>query len=403
MPGSANELEQVSAEPLCGGELFTLRWESDRMVRAWMPPGHDPSKEALPCLWLNDGQNVFRDEEVAFGGVSWGAADTVAHLMAAGSIPRLAVVAVDHAGARRPYDYLPEPPGAWGGMRREMGDAPGGGSAAYLERVLTELLPWAESRFGLSTQPKDRVFGGSSFGGISALYMAMLHPEAFSAVLVESPSFWACNGRLMRDVAEHEGKPWPARFYLAMGGCEYTATRKDSGEAGIACDRFLADACRQCGELLTAQGVSPSRLDWHVENGAAHNERDWRRRLPRALRWLLATDGVIAPEPAPAFWTWPSPVRPGRPFELYADPCRLQLPAGGTLQVHLGFDAWSRALERVPLLPAGLPRERTDGVEWLAALICAPEGARDLRFAITDGTMWDNNGGKDYELPVAEP
>lgn len=71
----------------------------------------------------------------------------------------------------------------------------------YSARVLAELLPWAEKRFGLSKDPKRRALAGSSFGGVATLYMAMLHPEAFDAVIVESPSFWACEGRIMQDIS----------------------------------------------------------------------------------------------------------------------------------------------------------------------------------------------------------
>jgi len=93
-------------------------------------------------------------------------------------------------------------------------------------------------------------------------------------------------------------------------------------------------------------------------------------------------------------------VKPGRPFELYADPSRLKLPKGGMPQAHVGFDGWSREIQDAPLLPAGLPRACGAGAEWLAGLAYAPEGARTLQFAVTDGTTWDNNGGQDYELPV---
>lgn len=395
------DLEQVHEEDLCGGRLFTFRWEGDRMVRAWMPHGHDPGKEALPCLWMQDGQNVFRDE-VAFGGVSWGAAGTVAHLADTGCIPRMAVIAVDHAGMRRSFDYLPVPPGDWGGMRQDMASALGGNLQAYCARVLSELVPWAERRFGLSPKPQQRALAGSSFGGVATLYMAMLHPDAFRAVLIESPSFWACDGLLMQDVKGQAGKSWPERIYLAMGGCEYTATRPGSGEAGSRCDKFLTDACMECAAVLQAQGVDSTRLDWHVDPGAAHNERDWRRRFPRALRWLLAGDAVAAPSPPVAFWTRPAPVVPGRAFEIYADPVQLQLPQGvGQKQVHLGFNSWACDVQTNTLQPAGLPKELAGGVDWLAALCGAPTGAVDLSFAVTDGTSWDNNGGSNYALPVA--
>ncbi|CAL1143164.1 unnamed protein product [Cladocopium goreaui] len=89
---------------------------------------------------------------------------------------------------------------------------------------MAELLPWAQHRFGLSGEPSERYFGGSSFGGICALYMAMRFPGEWAGVMVESPSFWAGDGRYMADVAQHD-KGWPNRMYLAMGEFEYTGFR----------------------------------------------------------------------------------------------------------------------------------------------------------------------------------
>eukprot|EP00435_Cladocopium_sp_Y103_P009418 s3957_g2.t1 len=105
-------------------------------------------------------------------------------------------------------------------------DSPKGaeGVDEYLSRVMAELLPWAQNRFGLSPEPSERYFGGSSFGGICALYMAMRFPGEWAGVMVESPSFWAGDGRYMADVAQHD-KDWPNRMYLAMGEFEYTGFR----------------------------------------------------------------------------------------------------------------------------------------------------------------------------------
>mmetsp|Transcript_134659 Transcript_134659/g.430055 ORF Transcript_134659/g.430055 Transcript_134659/m.430055 type:complete len:174 (-) Transcript_134659:150-671(-) len=167
--------------------------------------------------------------------------------------------------------------------------------------------------------------------------------------------------------------------------------------------RGLSQACEDCSALLAAQRVGPERLDWHVEPGAAHNERDWRRRLPRALRWLFGAPLAAENSAGEAFWSRPSPVRAGCAFELYADPSKLPQPCRGQPQVRLGFDTWSRDVQTLLLQPAGLPRQEAAGDKaWLVAMVVAPPGARDLQLAFTNGTDWDNNGGKNYELPVTQ-
>lgn len=407
----AYELEVLGRELLCGGELRQYKWdawEPHRIVRVWLPPAFDVGRERLRCFWFNDGQNMFRDEDSSAPGC-WGAAGTAAHLIEAGCIPRVILIGIDHRYEKRSYDYLPVGPGGWAGMRGEMELGSGGGLADYLDRVVGELLPWAESTFNVSPKAEDRFFGGSSFGGICSLYMALRHGQSFGGVMIESPSFWVAaegfdTAPLMADVEAHAGKEWPQRIYLATGACEYTGTRGTARQGSKDCDAFLARTCGDCARHMAKQGVGAERLDWHVEAGAAHTEADWCRRLPRALRWLCAAEAPPSTPLGAGFWTRPSPVVPGRAFEFYADAAhlRLRLPAGGASpQVHLGFDGWTAGVGTHPLLPAGLAAPTPGGCTWLAALVRAPSGVKDLKFALTDGAAWDNNGGADFELPVA--
>jgi hypothetical protein len=53
--------------------------------------------------------------------------------------------------------------------------------------------------------------------------------------------------------------------------------------------RFASPQAEEAKEILENHGlkVAESRLAFEVEEGAAHNERDWARRLPEALEFLL--------------------------------------------------------------------------------------------------------------------
>ncbi len=118
---------------------------------------------------------------------------------------------------RRPYDYLPYKPGDANGARPDAAEWSGGGVDAYLRAVIDEILPYAERAYGVSADPALRIFGGSSFGGICALCAAVRCPGVFGSLLVESPSLWFADERLLReDLPSFQG-PWPARVFLAMG------------------------------------------------------------------------------------------------------------------------------------------------------------------------------------------
>ena len=101
-------------------------------------------------------------------------------------------------------------------MRPEAKDWPGGGVAPYCSEILDVVVPLTTARYGSSCAPARMVFGGSSFGGICALAMAMQHPGRFGGLLVESPSFWMAEGKVLEDVLRYDGG-WPQRVFLAMG------------------------------------------------------------------------------------------------------------------------------------------------------------------------------------------
>src|SRR5262249_31997246 len=62
-------------------------------------------------------------------------------------------------------------------------------SAPCGDCLAKELLPWARQRYRFSADPKQMIVGGSSYGGLSAAYCALRHPEVFGAVLSQSGSF----------------------------------------------------------------------------------------------------------------------------------------------------------------------------------------------------------------------
>mmetsp|Transcript_35991 Transcript_35991/g.113878 ORF Transcript_35991/g.113878 Transcript_35991/m.113878 type:complete len:323 (-) Transcript_35991:1561-2529(-) len=228
-----------------------------RKVRVWLPPGN--RKEGAPpggwpVLFLQDGQNVFDDEE-SFSGCSWGAIETAEALISSGKAPPFVVVAIDHAEDLRSYDLLP-----------------------YLDAVVEEVMPMVQEAYNVSSNPARVAFGGSSFGGISTLCACMRHPGVFGSALVESPSLWFSEGSFLKDLAAYEG-PWPEHVFVGMGSTEY------SGPEEV--DALHVAGATKCAEILGGQGLGPNRLRLEIAEGHVHSERCWGERLPGALEFLL--------------------------------------------------------------------------------------------------------------------
>jgi len=275
-----------------GGTLTTLKVYfpnmKKRTLRVWTPPGYrkpTADKPKYPVLYLNDGQNLFEDH-MCFSGISWRAGITASRLINDGKVPPFVIAGIDHSEGNRSLDYCPYQPGTgvWD-FRPEAKSWPGGGVDEYNRSVVGEVLPFVEEHFGVSNSPKLRGFGGSSFGGICAICMAMQFPDVFGKMLIESPSFWMANGKFLDDIQEY-GAKWPKRMFFAMGKKEYSGTR-NGNRTDV--DTLLSGYFNSFVEIMENKGLQKGReLDSWLEEGAAHNEGDWARRLPGTLTFLLS-------------------------------------------------------------------------------------------------------------------
>jgi predicted alpha/beta superfamily hydrolase len=227
-----------------------------RRVRIYPPRSWEP---AVPhaALYLYDGQNVFGDEGSYSGG--WFAHEAVEKLARFG-LPLPVVIGIDHGGASRVNELSPF-------------ECQGCASQAelFLGWVTGVLIPALTAELNLLPGPHGAVVGGSSMGGLAALWSHFRYPATFGGALVMSPSFWVDEQAIFRDLA---ARPTPevSRIYLDCG------TREGRGS--------LLPMVAAMAAHLAARGYGDDRLLFRPDPRGAHNERTWRRRLPKALRFL---------------------------------------------------------------------------------------------------------------------
>lgn len=227
-----------------------------RPVRAYVPSVVDPTV-AHPLLVLFDGQNVFGDHGSYSGG--WHAHDAVDGMIAKTVIPPI-IVAIDNGGTERIHE-----------MGRDV--------RWFVEAVVDDVLVRVMDRFHIAG-PAQRAIGGSSLGGLAALYAHLEYPAAFGAVLAMSPSLWYSRRAFLRGI-EAGDLPVPplSRIYLDCGARER--------------GRMFADA-EQLANVLGRYDYG-DRVMWRPDARGAHHERHWRRRLPKALRFLFRRPSLVAP------------------------------------------------------------------------------------------------------------
>jgi enterochelin esterase-like enzyme len=230
-----------------------------RTVRILAPATEDGTLlETPPVLYLQDGQNVFSGWERASSD-SWCADVVMESLVAQGVVEPWLLVAVD-SDASRDSDYSPWEAGG-----------------QYARFLVETLRPYLEARFATRGGPEWTAVAGSSLGGLISLHLSRSFPATFGRVAALSPTVMWADGLLFHEWRAHS-RQW-SRIYLDSGANEVLY------EDGRAFD--YASSVRAFWAHLKEMGYAEHEVRLVLEPGGNHHERDWRRRLPDALRWLL--------------------------------------------------------------------------------------------------------------------
>jgi len=257
------------------GDLRLHKFDSrvfanQRFLRVWLPPDYDAPQNRdrhYPIFYLNDGQNLF-EGPTSFTGIDWRVDESADRLIREGEIPPLIIVGIDNAREDRMKEYLPyrmlNPP-----VLRPRGKR-------YPEFLLNEVMPFLYSRYRIARGPENTGLGGSSLGALISLYTVMDRPGIFGRVLLESASLFVSNRRLLK--YSRYFRQWPERIFIAIGTRE--AGREDK-------DRQVVGDVRELQRIIRRAGVDDTRLMVKIDEGAGHNEAEWAKRFPDALRFLF--------------------------------------------------------------------------------------------------------------------
>ncbi|MBU1896644.1 hypothetical protein KKB55_02620, partial [Myxococcota bacterium] len=255
-----------------------------RRVRVYVPPGYDdePARR-YPVLYAHDGQNLFYDEEAAFG-ASWRFHATSDALILAGRVEPFILVAIDNTNERI-WDYT-------GSTDPDLG---GGGAEVYLTWLVETLRPAVEGHLRAARGPEHTGIMGSSLGGIVSLYALMRWPEVFGRVGVVSPSVWWDNRRPLEWAASISASPRAGtRIWLDNG----TEEGDDSGFRQGALPHGLVQRAVNVQDMrraLSAGYPFGAALGYLEDFGGHHNEPSWAGRLEHILTFLWGQPDLRQP------------------------------------------------------------------------------------------------------------
>lgn len=256
------------------------------LAKDWKPPVADEAPTAMngarhyPVLYFNDGQNVF-DAKTAYVGEDWQADETLEQLSKEG-IEAIAV-AIPNGLQERMDEYNPwREAVTWKVMpswaRREMG----GKGDAYLDWIIDTVKPLVDAAFPTAADAPNTAMIGSSMGGLISLYALAARPETFGLAGALSPSVIWSGYRIFDVLRERSADFGDARLYV---------------DAGTKEGRGMTLGARKLRKVLLDIGFAEGDDLRYVEDREGiHRESSWAKRLPDALRFLLAarspTDGL---------------------------------------------------------------------------------------------------------------
>lgn len=244
-----------------------------RIVRVLVPPGYSAPENKdrrYPVLYMLDGQNLF---DACLSPVSkheWEIDETVDRLVRDKSLPPIIVVGIDNAGEKRSLEYLPYKDFVG---QPDMAEPYG---KRLPDFVVKEVMPLVDGQYRTLKGHDNTGIGGSSYGGLAALYALMARPNEFGYGLIESPVLWIGMGQLVRDTDPFMAAP--KKVYIAFGGKEIE---------NPAIQERLVGLIRRVETNLINAGYNDSNLRVVVDPEAKHSETAWAKRFPEAVKFLF--------------------------------------------------------------------------------------------------------------------
>ena len=234
----------------------------------YVPPEYDRHPERkYPVLYLNDGQNLFDGRTSFIPGRTWQVREHADAAIVAGELEPLVIVGIYNTGDRRLAEYT-----------HERDWQRGGGEASKYGLLLTEeLMPFIAGRYRVRTDRHSTGLGGSSLGGLVALYLGLRHAQTFGKLAVMSPSVWWNHKSILGYLNEHAPHVWERpRLWLDVGDHEGKRTVHDT---------------EQLARRLRANGwVEGENLHFERVAGGTHDEASWAQRVRPMLGFLFPAE-----------------------------------------------------------------------------------------------------------------
>lgn len=249
---------------------------SERRVRVYLPENYETSDRRYPVLYMLDGQNVFYDDE-SYSTMSWRAIQGLKQSQLDDS---MIIVAVDHAGDERFYDYTPfdsDFPIDINGVQHINGHG-----HLFADFLVNTLKPVIDETYPTLSSRKYTAVCGSSLGGLMTAYLGSKYTDVFKFFGVFSLASYFCKGHFIQSI---ESTPIRKKsFYYIQTGTEEGLDENGKGSKSMS-QEFINSAIDYSHALIKAR-VPVNQISLNIHAFEIHREKYWALHFPKFLNFI---------------------------------------------------------------------------------------------------------------------
>lgn len=226
----------------------------NRRIHVYLPKNYYDSDEKYPVMYMFDGHNLFHDEDATYG-KSWGLEEFLDHYD-----KKFIMVGLEcnHEGNERiiefsPYTYSTH---YWGMVV--------GKGAELMDWFIHEFKPMIDKKYRTIPFRECTGIGGSSMGGLMALYSVIKYNQYFSKAACISSAIFAGKDQLLQELHNSSMSP-DTKVYLSIGTSE--AKSRFLHEQRLYDNMIFSNYFKEIGVSCML----------NVVTGGQHNETSWEK------------------------------------------------------------------------------------------------------------------------------
>lgn len=241
---------------------YITPFQQERTVHIYLPDDYDQTDERYPVMYMYDGHNLYSDEDATYG-KSWGFQEFLDQYD-----KKMIMVGIEcnHEGIERLNEYCP-----YTLPHSFLGPITGKGKQ-FMDWFVSEFKPYIDQHYRTIPFRECTGIGGSSMGGLMALYTVIQYNQYFSKAACLSSSIRMCQYQLKDDLRKAAISP-DTRVYLSHGKKE-TRGAKQLEEVQELLTYFYQEFVKREASCCM-----------NITNGH-HNEASWEKENPVFMDYL---------------------------------------------------------------------------------------------------------------------